>query len=158
VYREFAKENYDIEILFVFADEPVMQARAKYRARKTGRVCSILLSFWVKTDETMQVTDPESITRSRIRSPECVHRLARKQFVNRFVPPLALSFATNLFRCSVRFVWNNDKHCPPQIVYDSSLDPAWAEDGVDAVGFVEGRLTQGKDGRVVSKESNQGKL
>lgn len=115
--REYEDDGYDIEILFVFAGEAKMLERAERRALETGRV-----------------TNPKNIKTSRLRSPDCVARLARKQHVGR-----------------VRLVDNSSDTIPPTIVYDSAKDPDWLGEDyeVDVVGFVEGGRRQREDGRVV---------
>ncbi|GAA6059800.1 hypothetical protein JCM10212_003695 [Sporobolomyces blumeae] len=136
--KRFKEGGYECEILFVSAPEETMLKRAENRAKTTGRV-----------------TNPDAIRRSRIKSPECVGRLAKPSLIRR-----------------VRLIDNaadsSSPECPgPQIMYDSSLDPVWPAPNlspskrvrdpdqggwVDAKGFVEGRLVQGEDGRVRGKD------
>jgi hypothetical protein len=58
-------------------------------------------------------------------------------------------------RHSVRLVDNSSDDHPPTIVYDSAKDPRWLEGDegarVDVRAFVEARLIQLEDGRVVEK-------
>jgi hypothetical protein len=51
-----------------YASEATMVERAKKRAAETGRV-----------------TDPAAIRRSRLKSPQCVTNLAKKEHVGRYV-------------------------------------------------------------------------
>ncbi|CDR43884.1 hypothetical protein NBRC10512_005907 [Rhodotorula toruloides] len=139
--RGFREKGYDCEILFVSAPLETMLARAARRAKTTGRV-----------------TNPDAIRKSRIKSPECVSRLAKPGLVRR-----------------VRLIDNSSDSSStsctgPLTLYDSALDPdwpsstptpysrgkaegegrGWEESGwVDATGFVEGRLRQEEDGKVV---------
>lgn len=132
--KGFREAGYECEILFVSAPEETMLRRAEQRAKSTGRV-----------------TNPEAIKRSRLKSPECVSHLSKPSLVRR-----------------VRLIDNSDDSSEssakgPQMLYDSALDPVWpAPDHtplkevrdpdragwVDAKGFVEGKLSQGEDGRV----------
>ncbi|KAK4702773.1 hypothetical protein P7C70_g3450, partial [Phenoliferia sp. Uapishka_3] len=146
VMKELDQHDYRVEILFVFAEEEIMLCRAKRRAEKTGRVrFTPFLSTFLEeaTDEQItsdQVTDAESIKRSRLKSPQCVSRLSKSSLVRR-----------------VRLVANTSDFVPPKFVYDSNLDPNWISDdfSLDVLGFVEGRLKQGSNGQVEMKSAQE---
>ncbi|CEQ43025.1 SPOSA6832_04892, partial [Sporobolomyces salmonicolor] len=123
--REFRKEGYECEILFVSAPENIMLQRAERRARTTGRV-----------------TNPDAIRRSRIRSPEV--RLIDN---SSDAPSSATAGPSVMYDSALDPVWPAAGSAPNPDVRDINKS-GW----VDAKGFVEGRLVQGEDGRVRGKE------
>lgn len=161
--KQWREDGYDCEILFVVscgpftssvpqdrpsalfisqsAPEEKMLERAARRAKITGRVILSLLPWalpFTDHSHSLQYTDPESIRYSRLKSPECVTRLSTPSHVKR-----------------VRFVNNASDNAAPEIMYDSARDPEWNEreeelgrGKVDVKGFVEGRCSQGEDGKV----------
>ncbi|KAL7010229.1 hypothetical protein EMMF5_000249 [Cystobasidiomycetes sp. EMM_F5] len=66
VMHQYRKDGYSIEIFFVFADEDVMERRAKRRERETGRS-----------------TDRKHIERSAQEAPRSVQELAKREHVHR---------------------------------------------------------------------------
>lgn len=77
--------------------------------------------------------------------------------------PLERALMSLLFE-RTRIVDNSIDAKPPRIVYDSKKDPEWTigkEGGkfrLDVVGFVEGRLRQDEEGRVVIEKEKEERL
>ncbi|BGP15468.1 hypothetical protein JCM10213_001766 [Rhodosporidiobolus nylandii] len=161
--RQYREAGYDCEILFVTAPEDIMIKRAEKRAKTTGRV-----------------TTPEAIKRSRSKSPEAVTALSKPGLVRRVrlvdnasdSSSESSSGPTILYDSALDPSWPGNSPtsyhpnvheqdgscaCPPPNAKDGKdgrMTERDVEKGawVDAKGFVEGRLTQGEDGRVRRKE------
>ena len=121
--KEYRDEGYEIEIFFVFADEDVMEKRAKEREKETGR----------QTDKEKVglVCDPAperlltiqaQIHDSATRAPRSVQELASREHVHR-----------------VRLIDNSSNENPPHLVYDSKGDDCFEKEGknVDVMKWVE---------------------
>lgn len=110
--------GYNLELLFVFADEETMVHRTERRAKSTGRitkpdhVCCLTPSFCLCAPELTgdRWGLPVQIKSSRMKSPLVVRQLGRKDVVDR-----------------VRLVDNSSDDQPPNVVFDSRTDQGWQE-------------------------------
>lgn len=121
--KEYRDEGYDIEIFFVFADEDVMEKRAKEREKETGRQTDkekVSLLFAPASEQTLRYH--AQIHDSATRAQRSVQELASREHVHR-----------------VRLIDNSSNEKPPHLVYDSKGDECFEKEGknVDVLKWVE---------------------